>query len=181
MTHSFLLPQQVLSYFPIAEGMRVGECGVSGSGAMMTTLSEVVGPDGTVFAFDVNKNVLSAISSEARLHALTNIVPVWTDLEVVGGTTTVRDHQLDAALALHLFHESTHHAEIFSELRRMLKRGATLLVIDWTKESTHPLAPKVSLRLAAGYCTQLAEQHGYHVTKEISPDNDHWGLLLTTT
>jgi ubiquinone/menaquinone biosynthesis C-methylase UbiE len=181
MTHSFLLPNVILRYVPIAEGMNVGECGVSGSGAMMAALSEAVGPEGSVLAFDVNKNVLSALASEARLQGVTNVLPVWTDLEVVGGTIAVRDHQLDLAIAVHLFHESVHHRELLAELRRMLKRGAHLAIVDWTKESTHPLAPKVATRLAAGYCTQLATENGYTVASSFAPDEDHWGVLLTTT
>ena len=181
MAHSFLAPEQLLASFPIATGMSVGECGVSGSGNMMTALSTAVGPDGKVFEFDINKNVLSALASQARLRNLPNIFPVWTDLEVIGGTKGIADQQLDAAVAVHLFHESSHHVELLAELHRMLKPSAPLLVVDWTKESQHPLAPTMERRLAAGYFSQLATSHGFSMSKQFAPDEDHWGIILTTT
>jgi len=181
MEHQFLVAEELLKDFPLAEGMNVGECGVSGSGAMMLAMSTAVGPDGKVFAFDVNKHVLSALASQARLQGRRNIIPTWTNLEIVGGTSSVADHQLDAAVAVHLFHESTHHIELLTELRRMVKRSAPVLIVDWTKESTHPLAPPSPQRLSAGYLSQLASDHGFRIEKNFTPDGDHWGMILTTT
>lgn len=181
MQHTFLVAEKLLQYFPLAEGMSVGECGVSGSGDMMRALSTSVGQNGKVFAFDVNKQTLSAVSSQARLQGHSNIFPVWTNLEILGGTSSIADHQLDAAIAVHLFHESAHHLEILTELHRMLKRSAPLYIVDWTKESTHPLAPPDQVRLSSGYIAQLAERTGYTVTNNVIPDTDHWGIILTTT
>lgn len=175
----FLTPDIILRHLPLTAGMSVGEFGVSGAGTFAQALSERVGTDGRVFLFDVQKSVLTAAVGQTKQRGRINVQAIWTDLEVPNGTQGLKPHSLDGSIAVQLFSHCKHPREALQEIRRLLKPGAHLAVVDWEKGSHHPLAPQPAFRLTADYLAQQASTVGFAVDHHFSPDEDHWGVLLT--
>lgn len=174
----FLNPKAILMHLGLTHDMIVGDFGVGGAAAMAVPASQLIGPRGTVLMFDVVKKSLAAALSMANARGCTNCKAVWSNLEVLGGASGVKDNSLDAGLLVNILHESDKHQEILSEVHRMLKPTAKLLVVDWRPDATATFAPEKSKRLNQVYLEQLAQQVGFAPFEKFEAGPYHWGIVL---
>ncbi|HXV27295.1 MAG TPA: methyltransferase domain-containing protein [Candidatus Paceibacterota bacterium] len=127
----FLDTERIAGELGIAEGMHVGDFGC-GSGYFTVSAARRVGPEGRVYAVDVQTGPLEAVVAKGQQAGLENIVPVRADLEVLGGTNIPAD-ALDVVLLANVLFQSQKKDAIVKEAQRTLKAGGRLLVIDWKK------------------------------------------------
>src|SRR3989344_5685414 len=80
-----LNPEKILARTNIREGMRVADFGCGASGHFVFPMSQMVGKDGKVYAVDILKSALASVESRAKIEGATNILTIWSDLEVFGG------------------------------------------------------------------------------------------------
>src|SRR4030042_6567721 len=86
MNDLFFKPEEILKQINLAEGAKVADFG-AGTGYIATLLAKTVGPEGKVYAVDIQKVVLEALKSRAKMANLLNMETVWGNLEVVGGSS----------------------------------------------------------------------------------------------
>ena len=94
-------PDQVMDALHIAEGTVVADLG-AGGGWFTVRLARRVGPNGRVYAVDVQQLMLEAIRRRVQREGYTNVVPV------LGAYTDPRlpsDARTDAVLIVDAFHE----------------------------------------------------------------------------
>jgi predicted methyltransferase len=118
------------------EGMVLADVG-AGGGEWTEELATAVGPRGHVYATEVDESKIREIADRARQNGLENV-------------TTVRGTQLDSGLSAGccdgvllrmVYHHFTEPARMRESLRRALRRGARLVVID---TEPHPGWPPVA-------------------------------------
>ena len=122
-------PEQALQLIGIDEGLVVADVG-AGTGYMTVRLARLVGPTGKVYANDIQPRMLQIIQEKARSEHLSNI-------EVVQGTETdarLPDEVIDLALLVDVYHELWHPREMLQSIRRALKPGGALILIEYRKE-----------------------------------------------
>jgi predicted methyltransferase len=122
-------PEQALQLIGIRPGMVVADVG-AGSGYMTTRIARLVGPTGKVYANDLQPAMLQIIRSKAESEHLANV-------EVVQGTETdarLPDDTLDLALLVDVYHEFWHPQEMLRSIRRSLKAGGRLILVEYRKE-----------------------------------------------
>ncbi len=170
--------ERILRRIGVGPGMVVADLGCGGSGYFVLQAAKLVGSKGSVFGIDVLRSALSNLVSRARLAGLTNIVPVWSNLEVFRGARLVRDEVVDIGLVVNLLFQSKRHADILRETYRMLKKGGRLLVIDW-KVSGMKMGPAHENLITEQAVTQAAEEAGFQFTEAIAPGPYHFGLVFT--
>lgn len=168
----------LINKLQLKPGNTVGDFGCGGSGHIALAISQAIGPDGGVLVFDVQKSALSATMSLAQTRGANNIKSVWTDLETYQGASGVSDASLDSGILINVLHQSKHPKAILTEVGRMLKPGARLLIVDWLTETASQLAPPPEQRLGIDHIVQVAEGVGYSVFEKFSPSAYHWGLVL---
>jgi SAM-dependent methyltransferase len=151
------VPDIVAALGPV-EGRRVADIG-AGQGLFTRALSARVGPGGRVYAVEISDEALAALA------ALRDSLP---NVEVVTGTETdprlpLAAGALDAALIMNTYHELTKHEAILAAVKRALRPGGLLVVVDnaptndaWPRAeqaSHHGLAPRhaVAELEGAGY------------------------------
>jgi ubiquinone/menaquinone biosynthesis C-methylase UbiE len=149
------IPDIVAAMGPV-QGRRVADVG-AGQGLFTKALSARVGPAGRVYAVEIDDGALKALA------ALRDSFP---NVEVVTGTESdprLPAGALDAALIMNTYHELTKHEAILAAVRRALRPGGLLVVVDnaptddaWPRDeqaSHHGLAPRfvVAELEAAGY------------------------------
>jgi ubiquinone/menaquinone biosynthesis C-methylase UbiE len=151
------VPDIVAALGPV-QGRRVADIG-AGRGLFTKALSARVGPAGRVYAVEISDDALKALA------ALRDSFP---NVEVVTGTETdprlpLAAGALDAALIVNSYHELTKHEAVLAALRRALRPGGLLVVVDngptddaWPRDeqaSHHGLAPRFAVAEleAAGY------------------------------
>lgn len=121
--------EQGLDTIGIKPGMTVGEVG-AGWGYLVFKLARRVGPNGTVFANDIDSDaleILRARALEKGFHNITTILGTGDDPRLPKG-----------ALDMIFMHDTIHlldkPVELFNNLASGLKRGGRLVVIEWERE-----------------------------------------------
>ena len=174
---SFLDPAKLLERSGLSAGMHVGDFGVGGAAYFGIQASKVIGDRGVVFAIDVFKPALSSALGKARLEGCMNFKPVWSDLEIVGGARAVRDTSLDFGILVNVLHSSKKQKEILTECARMLKSGARLLIIEWTKGG-EAFGPKREQVVPLERILELCSQVGLAPFDQFEAGQYHYGLVV---
>ena len=85
---------------------------------------------GSVYAVDVQKNLLEKIKQETHRLGLGNVSVIWGDVDVAGGSK-LANHIADSVIVSNVLFQSEHKKEFLEEANRLLKPGGEMLIIDW--------------------------------------------------
>ena len=130
---------RVMDLLGIAPGRSVADIG-AGSGWFTVRAAQRVGPAGTVYAEDINPKAISTIEQRAQKERLGNVRTVLGTPDEL----KLSPRSVDAALLLKVYHEIAHPVPVMEELRRALKPGAKVGIIDRNGNGTdHGLDRKV--------------------------------------
>jgi ubiquinone/menaquinone biosynthesis C-methylase UbiE len=130
-------PELLLSALQIRPGATVADVG-SGTGYFTWRLAEHVGPKGKVYAVDVQQSMLDLTKAAVEEHKLTNV-------EYVLATDTnprLPERSVDLAFIAYAYHEFGDPEAMMSGIRRALKPGGRVVILEYAKESNiAPAAP----------------------------------------
>ena len=129
-------PDQVMDKLGIAEASVVADIG-AGAGWFTIRLARRVGPNGTVYAEDVQPEMLAAISRRVNAEGLTNVRPILGK----GSDPQLPVRSLDAALMVDAYHEIDEREARVSLLRNLanaLRPGGRIGLIDFKLEGSGP-------------------------------------------
>jgi len=171
----FIKPEAILSQIGLQPGMQVADFGC-GSGYFALLAARITGSRGKVYAVDVQKSVLEQVKKEARLQNIVGIEIIWSDIETVGAAK-IPPHSLDMVFIVNTLFQAKNKLAVFTEARRMMKPGGSLLVVDWLPGDT-ALGPPVANRLDLGKIKALANSAGFVFQKDINAGSHHFGLLF---
>jgi ubiquinone/menaquinone biosynthesis C-methylase UbiE len=172
----FSVPKENVLQLGLREGMKVGDFG-AGSGHYSQAAAAIVGQSGRVYAIDVQEDVLKHLKLNTHAHHQGIIETVWGNIEKPGGTH-LRDASLDAAILANTLFQVENREGMLSELKRTLKPGGKLLVVDWAG-SYGGLGPAQA---------QVVEEHdaeaffingGFHKVKSLRAGPHHYGIIFT--
>ncbi len=122
-----LPPSTTLKRFGLKRGMDVADIG-SGSGYFLISAARIVGKDSTAYAVDASEEMLAVLKSK---KPPSNVVAVHTR---DGYSFKVDSDSVDFVIASAILHENEP-VRFLREIRRIMRPKATLLIIDWRKES----------------------------------------------
>src|SRR4051812_46848628 len=137
-------PDVALDVLKIARGAAVADIG-AGSGYITVRLAKRVGPTGTVFANDVQPQMLEMLRRRIERERITNIT-------LVQGT--VDDPKLppvsvDLELMVDVYHEFAAPQAMLRGLRQALKPGGRLVLVEYRKENPAiPIRPEHKMSVA---------------------------------
>jgi ubiquinone/menaquinone biosynthesis C-methylase UbiE len=102
----------------------------AGTGYFTWRLATAVGPNGMVYAVDIQPEMLEKLASNMRSRALQNYRPVK------GSASDPRlpERTLDLALMVDVYHEFSHPSEMLNALGRALKPGGRLVFVEYRAE-----------------------------------------------
>jgi ubiquinone/menaquinone biosynthesis C-methylase UbiE len=109
----------------VAPGMVVGEAG-AGEGYFTLPMARRVGPEGAVVANDISRKALRELEQRGVKEGLTNVQTVVG--ESADPLFSRRDLQL--VVVVHAFHEFDRPVEWLVNLKKYLRPGASLAIID---------------------------------------------------
>ena len=119
-----------------------------GRGAYSIAAAEHIGQDGTIFAVDLWKEGIDQLRMETQSRQIQNIFPHVAD---VSQRIPVEDHCIDVCLMATVLHDliqDHNHKAALEEVKRVLKQGGTLAVVEF-KKIEGPPGPPVKVRISA--------------------------------
>lgn len=130
-------PEQIMDALQMAEGGVVADLG-AGSGWFSIRLARRVGPNGKVYAEDIQQPMISALKLRIKREGLENIV------QTVLGTPSdpkLPKGILDAALIVDAYHEMRAPVVLLRNLATSLKPKGRIGIVNYTKEGFGPGPP----------------------------------------
>ncbi|MGE5361157.1 MAG: class I SAM-dependent methyltransferase [Bacteroidales bacterium] len=150
-------PDRVMDALGIADGSIVGDLG-AGGGWFTIRLARRVGPNGIVYAEDVQPQMIEAIDRRVRREG-------WRNVHVVLGTPRnpgFPADKLDAILIVEAYHEMEDPVTLLRNAARGLKPQGRIGVIDYKKDGFGP-GPPVEDRVDPELIERDAQEAGLRV------------------
>ena len=112
-------PQRVVDLLRLRPGMRVADIG-AGTGYFNPFLSRAVGPDGLVFAADIESTLVAHMQSRAEAESTANVRPVLAAPD----DPRIPVARLDRVLLVNTYHHVDGRIGYFRRLRRLLDENS---------------------------------------------------------
>ncbi|MFQ5353387.1 MAG: class I SAM-dependent methyltransferase [Thermodesulfobacteriota bacterium] len=156
-------PRQLL----LDAGLRRAEVFIdigSGPGFFTLPAARIVGPGGVAYAVDTEPRMLDELK---KRKPPANVKCILSSESSV----PLPDNTADFLLLVHVLHEAEDRVAFLLELKRLLKPGAKLLVIDWKKRKEEH-GPPIWDRITLKELTQELKQAGFSGIKSLPFKNN---------
>jgi predicted methyltransferase len=169
-------PEELVASLSLKPGMTVADVG-TGAGYMLPYLSRSVGPKGKVLAQDIFPDFLERARGKAKQDGLTNVEFFLGDTR----SAKLPDASADLILVLDAYHHFDYPAEMLASLKRALKQGGTLAIVEYHKSAE--AMPKgralTHIRLPKDGFVREIEGHGFRLvsSKDHIPNAQWIGLF----
>lgn len=129
-------PDEVMRALGIADGSVVGDLGAAG-GWFTVRLARFVGPNGLVYAEDVQRQMIEAIERRVKREGLPNVRTVLGDTK----DPRLPPGRLDAILIVETYPEMEDPVTLLRNAARALKPQGRIGIIDYRKDGLGPGPP----------------------------------------
>lgn len=153
----------IVAAMGLRPGEHVADIG-AGTGAYLAALSEVVGPEGHVFAVDISPGFVVHITQRAGREGWGNVSAVLGR----GDDPTLPAGSLDAIITVNTLHHFEAPEKVLAHLARALKPGGRLLLVDFAiDEHTSPERKAMTGRDKAAVIA-LIEAAGFVLDEDVT-------------
>lgn len=166
-----LNPAKTLRSLGISAGMVVADIGC-GTGFFTIPLASAVGPRGKVFAVDISREMTRDVRKRAGKEGLQNVKTVFSRENKI----PVTSKRIDYCLLSSVVHELENKILFFKELKRLVKDGGKVGIIEW-KKIPSPLGPPLQERISLAAMKQMLAENGFAVKKTFSPGKYNYGIV----
>ena len=118
-------PKAVVERLAISPGSRVADLG-AGGGYFTWHLAGAVGPQGTVYAVEIDETALDIITKEMRSRGITNVTPVRTET-----SDAKLPEPVDLVFSCDTYHHMKDRVAYFQSLARSLKTDGRVAILDF--------------------------------------------------
>lgn len=126
-------PDQIMDALQIGENSVVADLG-AGGGWFTVRLARRVGPNGRVYAEDIQPQMIEAIERRVQREGLRNV-------KTVLGTPTdpkIPEGSLDAVLIVDAYHEMEQPVTLLKNIAKSLKPAGTIGIVNYKKDGGGP-------------------------------------------
>ena len=149
--------QRVMDILGIKEGTHVADIG-AGSGWFAVRVAKRAGNTGIVYAVDINPESIAFINRRIQRDGMANVHAILSEED----DPKLPKNSVDSVLLLKTYHEVAHPVLLMENLRRSLRSGAKIGIIDRNgKGDDHGVSRDVVIQEAAQAGYQLQEQHDF--------------------
>ena len=149
-----------------------------GSGYGTFTLPAAKRTSGTVYAFDIEPELVSLLKRKALDEGLVNVKAELRDF--IGQGTGLASESVDHAMVYNILHIENP-VPLLKEAYRVLKPGGIVSIIHWKYDPATPRGPSMDIRPRPEQCRVWAEQAGFvfmHHQDLSECCKYHYGMLL---
>ena len=124
-------PDRVIESLGIQSGDRVADIG-AGDGYFVTYLADAVGPEGKVYAVEVEQEKADVLEKKVRDKGYSNVVVVLGQF----GDPLLPDKSLDLVFLCNTYHHIEDRPDYFSRVHSDLRREGRVAIIDMKDDLT---------------------------------------------
>jgi ubiquinone/menaquinone biosynthesis C-methylase UbiE len=151
-------PDEVLNALEIGKGQTIADIGAA-SGYLTVKLSERVGETGTVYAVDIQQEMLDYLRKRVSDRGLKNVILVLGDMD----DPKLPANRLDIAILLSTYHEIARPVDFIRKLKQSLKPQGRLAILEFSDES--PIGPPIKFRLPEDIVINELMEAGFTLSK----------------
>ena len=153
-------PDEVLRALALRPGEAVADIG-SGSGYFALRLAAAVGPSGRVYAVDVDPEMVRHLNKRVRDAGVDNL----RSLLAAPDDPLLPDASVDRFFICDTWHHIEDQAKYLTLMKKMLRPGGEVVMIDFKKETT-PMGPPLEMRIARDTLVGQMQAAGFRLANE---------------
>ena len=148
-----------------------------GCGYGTFTIAAAARTTGTVWAFDIEPDMVRATGEKAGRLGLQNVVTTQRDF--LSGGTGLPAESCGYVMAFNILHTAQPHS-LLAEAHRILQPGGLVGIIHWLPDPTTPRGPAMEIRPRPEQCRRWLSEAGFvAISDVISLPPYHYGLIGT--
>ncbi|MCX6925473.1 MAG: methyltransferase domain-containing protein [Verrucomicrobia bacterium] len=153
-------PHEVIAALDLKLGETVADIG-AGSGYFTFRLAHHVGDTGRVYAVDVSPDMILHLNRRIRDLGVENVVSILSAPD----DPLLANASVDRFFICDTWHHIGDHARYLALLKKMLKPGGQVVMVDFKKAQT-PVGPPMEMRIERDDLLKEMEANGFKLTKE---------------
>ena len=153
-------PHEVMTALKLNEGEAIADLG-AGSGYFTFRLARHVGDTGRVYAVDISPEMVVHMNRRIRDLKLKNVVSILATPD----DPLLADASIDRFFICDTWHHIENHDRYLALLKKMLKAGGEIVMVDFNKEET-PVGPPLEMRINRDDLVKEMERNGFRLAKE---------------
>jgi arsenite methyltransferase len=153
-------PHEVVHALSLKPGEVIADIG-AGSGYFTFHLARHVGEKGRVYAVDVSSDMILHINRRIRDTRANNVVSVLADPD----DPLLPERSVNRFFICNVWHHVENQTKYLSLMKKMLKPGGEVVMIDFQKTET-PVGPPLKMRIAREDLIKQMENSGFRLSKE---------------
>ncbi|GAB3800354.1 class I SAM-dependent methyltransferase [Virgibacillus kimchii] len=162
-----LPPDEVVGLLNIKPDDTIADLG-SGNGYFAIPMAKQT--KDTVHAIDVEPKMLDMLKENASDEQVENIQVVESELQQI----PLGDQSVSKVMISFVMHEVPNIDKTLREIKRILKTGGTMLVIEWEVVETSS-GPPLNIRIPSDKMAQILDGHGFY-TEVISLNQENYAV-----
>ncbi len=155
-------PEELLRLLPIKKSDNILDMG-AGTGYLTIPAAQKV--DGSVYALDMDPEMLKVIASKAEAEAIANIKLVEGSID----NLPLPEASVDIALASLVLHEVKPLSGTLQQIKRVLKEGGYFLCFEYEKVEDAIDGPPMAIRIPSSIMEQEIINAGFSIIQKLSP------------
>jgi ubiquinone/menaquinone biosynthesis C-methylase UbiE len=153
-------PDEVVAAMALQPGQSVADIG-AGTGYFSVRFAQAVGPEGKVFAVDIDEGLVKHLGERARESHLANLEPVLA----TPSDPNLPARSVDSIFICDVLHHIGDRADYYPKLAAALKAGGRLVIVDFHKREL-PVGPGPEMKLDKDLVIGEISQAGFRLTRE---------------
>jgi ubiquinone/menaquinone biosynthesis C-methylase UbiE len=118
-------PEKLMDSIGVKKGMVIGEGG-AGRGYFTFKLAQRVGPEGHIYANDIDRSALDSIQRQCRQDGISNISTILGEVD----DPLFPEAELDMVFMIAAFHDFARPVAWLENVKSSLKPGALLVIVE---------------------------------------------------
>lgn len=150
-------PKSTLKEFGLLESDNFADIGC-GIGYFSIAAADTIDENKKVFALDISDEMLEEVEKRAEVADVSNIITVKTseyDLKLP-------DASVSFALVVHVLHEVDDKDKFVKEIKRILKDGGRVALMEWDKKEMD-MGPPLDHRISSDEMISVFEDNGFNM------------------
>lgn len=153
-------PEEVVRFLKIEEGAVVADLG-AGTGYFSVHLARATGPDGIVFAVDIEPELIEHLQERAEKEGLPNLRAVLADRD----SPELSERSTDLVFVCDTWHHIDDRLNYLGKLSRVLREGGRVAVVDF-REGELPVGPPPGHKLTRDDVVAEFDKAGWRLVDE---------------